>query len=155
MDRCEYITNAFGVAGGVVDEKRAVGSQRADESGELGFGQAEAEQLIECQCGMGSVTTASAQARAKGDILAETDMHIGDLREVRLHQTIALNYQIVSHIAVNSYPLLLEKELVRGGYLQVIVETIDGIEDGLQVMVTVRALADDTKSEVYFAVGVE
>ena len=104
---------------------------------------------------MGSVTTASAQAGAKGDILAETDMHIGDLREVRLHQTIALNYQIVSHVAVNRYPLLLEKELIGRGYLQVIVETIDGIEDGFQVMVTVRALADDTKSEVYFAVGVE
>ena len=102
---------------------------------------------------MGSVTTASAQAGAKGDILAETNMHIAHLRIVRLHHTIALNYQIVSHITINGYPLLLENELVGRCYLQVVVETINGIEDGLQVMVTARTLADNTKPEIYLAVG--
>jgi hypothetical protein len=61
-----------------------------------------------------------------------------------LHALVHLIYKVVRRQAINDQTILQESELLRGLYLQVIVQAIDGIEDGLQIMVTIFAFAHYT-----------
>ena len=97
----------------------------------------------------------SAPSGTERDTFGEADIHIADLRVVRLHAAETLDNQVVVCRAVNNQTGLREAELFGRYNLQNIRQAFHGVEDGFQIVVAVCALADHAQADVDLAVGVE
>ena len=152
INRREQVADAFGEARGVVDKEGAVGSERAHFGCQLLAGKPQTEEFVEGYCRVRGIAAAAPQACTKGDVLAETDADLAYRGIVLTHPAVASDDEVLLQRAIHCNTFLRERKRGGGLYLQLIVQSEDRIEDGLQIMVTILALAHHAQAHIDFAI---
>ena len=101
-DRCQPLAYTLCQTRRVVDKERTVCTQWRNLGSQLLAAQPECKQLVERNSHVCRVARTATQTRTERDALGETDIHIADLRVMRLHAAVALENQIVVISAVHN-----------------------------------------------------
>lgn len=158
LNGVQPFANALGIAGLTDDEERAVGTQTGGIVDELLLGEPKVPYVVQHAQHIGAVAGASSHACLCGNVLPEVCMDAWQGGEVGLQQLVSTNHEVALLVALNGDVADLQVA-IDGGRITLVhhvefkgISKRYGVEDGLQVMVSVTAALYDVESKVYLGI---
>ena len=151
-DGGEDVADACGIDRAAGDEECAVGAQPRGESLQPAVVQPQTAQVIDRLEHRRGVRRASAEAGTRGDELHQLDAQRWQVK-LLLQEAVGAHGEVLFVRAAVGRGVALEAETRRrGGYLDYVAD-VDGIEDGLDVVVSVLAPGHYVEPDVNLGIG--